>query len=527
MPDVFHTQKHDTENHHCTLPGEPWNLLAKFIETGIFVELRRKLKRWLMISKSHPYTRVYAPSISRLKSEVQRHLIDHYGIIHPLSIFSLYFNFLVCFSFIVQYITAPISYAVHKDLKHLSYFLLPINILIFFFIIVNFFTGVYSVNDNVVIMKPKQIAKSYAKSYLILDILGYGPLVLRMLKVRGMISKKTVHHLAPIMVLLRYFRYIWCLKVLSIARLYFGFSNFKFYFLKLTLNLVVINVLAIYMLYTCLPHSSSNFSVGSFLKHADATMQVIMMVNHGWYIEKAGRTFGPLLSVLFIIGGFCFHLVVLVEVMSIWFRYSSAENRQARVFDSVMAYVSYRGIPTVIKKKVDIYLKFKYKGTFYKESAVIKSTSNFLREEILLASTKNILEKVDLFRNIPFDLKLKLRTSMTTEIFLTDDVIFRAKSIGTTMYFIISGSVLVTSPFNEEICYLKDGCHFGVSALLLKMSRAVNIIAATPCEVCKLERNKFLEVLKGKPRLISDMEIELSTKILEASHRTLKSDFVY
>lgn len=43
------TLKQDTEHHRCTLPGEPWDIVPKFIEGGILVDLRRKLKRYFLI----------------------------------------------------------------------------------------------------------------------------------------------------------------------------------------------------------------------------------------------------------------------------------------------------------------------------------------------------------------------------------------------------------------------------------------------------------------------------------------------
>lgn len=47
MDDIrFETTKQDSKFHRCNLPGEPWDICNKFIEGGILVNFRRKLKRY-------------------------------------------------------------------------------------------------------------------------------------------------------------------------------------------------------------------------------------------------------------------------------------------------------------------------------------------------------------------------------------------------------------------------------------------------------------------------------------------------
>lgn len=136
MDERFVTTKQDTKYHRCGLLGEPWDICNKFIEGGILVNFRRKLKRWesflfnshsedcfmvnckmqtiffrfTMISIDHPLTKMYAPSMRRLKREEKVHLVQHYDMIHPLSMFSMYFNVISALILMFYFMAIPIIY---------------------------------------------------------------------------------------------------------------------------------------------------------------------------------------------------------------------------------------------------------------------------------------------------------------------------------------------------------------------------------------------------------------------------------
>ncbi|XP_050302727.1 uncharacterized protein LOC126740652 isoform X2 [Anthonomus grandis grandis] len=394
-------QKQDTETHRCTLPGESWNVVSKFIDSGLFVNFRRALKRYTMISKHHPYTRIYAPSLNRLKQEEKLHLIEHYGLIHPLSMFSLYFDIYLCIFLIFHFLTSPAIYALTTN-DDQNYIMLPVNVTYAVTMIIMFRTGVYNEKDNTVSLKPRDIAISYIKSYFFLDLSSFLPQILRLIPLWKRIPDQILLIISPFLITSRYIRYFWCLKTFNLIRLYFGFSSFVFKAFRLTITIIMMIVLGVYILYALV------------------------------------------------------------------------------------------------------------------ESVLTKATAGFLRREILLASTKNYLENVSIFRNIPNHLLRKLRVNLSTEIFLPGDVIIKAGSRGKSMYLIIVGTVSVTSEKDVEICQLTDGSYFGAAALTLNIARIVNVIAVTPCELFKLERSKFRSILKNHPQIYSEIENNIAENVLLA-----------
>lgn len=70
--------------HKCKLPQEE-DILVKYIDSGYFVDFRRKFRGWLMVSESNPRSKMYLKSSFAIRKEKEVHLQDHYYMIHPFS----------------------------------------------------------------------------------------------------------------------------------------------------------------------------------------------------------------------------------------------------------------------------------------------------------------------------------------------------------------------------------------------------------------------------------------------------------
>ncbi|KAL1501721.1 hypothetical protein ABEB36_006999 [Hypothenemus hampei] len=486
----FHliTLKQDTEHHRCGLPGEPWDILPKFVESGLFVELRRKLKRFVMINKKHPLTRAYASSLNRLKEEEKSHLVEHYYMIHPFSFFSLYFNMIASILLVIYFICVPVVNALVEDMFTAVLIMLPINIVYVALILVSFSTGYYDTSQNVVIMNRGFVHER--------DV---NLIVLKLLK--------------SCFVIVRYVRYIWCLEVLRTLQLYYGLSSFACKIIKMLLDIIVCLVLCIFILYTCLS-TETEIEIEKFLRHSENTVKMLMMVCHGRRSHNL-TSLEMLLPTLFILVGFIFHLAVLVQTSDIWFKYFSAQNKQSTVYESINAYMRYKALPVKLRERIYLYLEFKYQRHFFKESVIRKATSSSLRKEILIAATNTSFQNVDLFCELPKKVLNKIRAHLISEILLPGDALIRAGTIGRCMFLLIAGTVLVTTAENKPLCFLKDGAHFGEIALVVRLERVINVTAVSPCEIFKLDRQHFTVIMSKYPELLKNIQNKAFAKLTQ------------
>lgn len=89
-------------------------------------------------------------------------------------------------------------------------------------------------------------------------------------------------------------------------------------------------------------------------------------------------------------------------------------------------------------------------------------------------SCKNLVENVNFFKNLPMTLLIRIVSCLKSEIFLDNDVIIKANTVGDCMYFISTGTVAVYTKSGREvytqkiiknlpIAIIKTNSHLGMS----------------------------------------------------------------
>lgn len=75
--------------HECTLrTGKTIDIFKELIDSGIFIEIRRKWHSFCVIDDSHPEATIYYKSVSAIKQEIKRQMILYRYKIHPFSMFA-------------------------------------------------------------------------------------------------------------------------------------------------------------------------------------------------------------------------------------------------------------------------------------------------------------------------------------------------------------------------------------------------------------------------------------------------------
>lgn len=74
--------KHEDD---CIFSHSADNMLEKFIDVGICISFRRKLRKLTLATKNHPLSKIYLRSSNVLRIEQYRNILHYSGIIHPFS----------------------------------------------------------------------------------------------------------------------------------------------------------------------------------------------------------------------------------------------------------------------------------------------------------------------------------------------------------------------------------------------------------------------------------------------------------
>jgi anion transporter len=124
-----------------------------------------------------------------------------------------------------------------------------------------------------------------------------------------------------------------------------------------------------------------------------------------------------------------------------------------------------------------------------------------------------LLRQVDLFAGLDRVVLAKLAAHLQPQSFKAGDVIFRQSEPGDAFYLVASGSVGVFTADKGQVRVLQAGEPFGEMALLTNSPRTATITATADCEVLRLERASFLDLVRQQPSVALAIAATLSRRL--------------
>jgi CRP-like cAMP-binding protein len=121
----------------------------------------------------------------------------------------------------------------------------------------------------------------------------------------------------------------------------------------------------------------------------------------------------------------------------------------------------------------------------------------------LLRGKSEALRSIPLFASISADDLAELSEKLQEKQYRKGQAIFEKDEAGSTLYIIKSGNIRISVPGKEgqslTLAHLGPGDFFGEMSLLDEKPRSASATAVEPTETFVLERNDFLEFLRGYP----------------------------
>ena len=178
-----------------------------------------------------------------------------------------------------------------------------------------------------------------------------------------------------------------------------------------------------------------------------------------------------------------------------------AKAQYREKMEKINTFMKYRNIPFDMRDKINNYYTYLWDSRRgYDESSVLKDLPMPLKTDISLFLNKEIIEKVPIFKGASMAFIKEIILNLEPVVFTPGDYIVRKGDIGTDMFFISKGNVDVVSE-DESIVYatLSEGHFFGEIALLLSSPRTASIKTQTYCDLYRLDKETFDDVLHKYP----------------------------
>nr|XP_012139389.1 PREDICTED: uncharacterized protein LOC100882620 [Megachile rotundata] len=504
--------------HVCELPKTSDSNLPKLPPNAKFYShWRRNFQKLFLVSVKHPLTRNFLRSYAAIAFEKRKHgRSSFWWVIHPCSDLRYYWDLLMTFVFMYTFISIPYIVAFHRVAKSADTEswnpVYPAYVICIVDIFLNFLTGFSSPDGHEIFLDPFLITRNYMKGYFFIDFVSSIPYTwfheYRLLPPGS--NPNSILLIPELLPLLKIFR-------IYTLRFYIGQIIASFtvsHAQEKTIWLVLLTMFSFHWC-SCISHmfpfliayiyeetiedSGMYFYTTGLYKKSDSDIYLIYF--HIGISNFFGSSFVEFDSLgspdivircILLLFGKAYTIYLMVIVLQLVESAVEPELKYQRIMHQVKEYIHEKKLPDNLKRKLIDYYVFRFQGSFFKEHAISSTLSNHLNQEIIIHSSRGLLDTATILHYLPRNVIGSLMGILTPVIYLNEDVIYKCETEGDCMYFVVSGTVALLTFDGQEVCHEKDGGYFGEAALIFPdRKRLVSVIAL---EICELIQNDMVEL---------------------------------
>jgi voltage-gated potassium channel len=237
--------------------------------------------------------------------------------------------------------------------------------------------------------------------------------------------------------------------------------------------------------------------------YVDAVYWTVTTVTSVGYGDVTPETFA---QKLFAIGTMILGLAFLGYLVGvIASALSKRDPATARFLDHVEQLgqaTRYWNLPRDIEQSIYDYHYYVWKTRFgYDEGDFLKALPKGLKGEVSLHLKREVIERVDLFREADPEFLRDAALRLHPEVLTPGQRVVETGEHGEEMYFVVRGELDVLGPDGQRLARLAGGDFFGEIALFTGELRTASVQALTYCDVYVLSKASFRYLSQRYPEV--------------------------
>ncbi|XP_018567050.1 potassium/sodium hyperpolarization-activated cyclic nucleotide-gated channel 3-like [Anoplophora glabripennis] len=524
--------------HKCSLPVKDDSGLPKLAPNAHWAKkLGRVLRMLIVVNPNHTKCKKLFRNKAEARKERKRHISGpHYFVIHPLStldaILDATFVILWLYFLIVEPLINFLGVEIIDSIVDVHRKVMtPIQLVL---ISLFFNRGYIDEKNNRIVLESKKIIRRYLFTYFIFDYLStYFALEI---PAGWIIQREEIKRIAEMTAyFIRVFAYSVRIPTV-IEYMNYSLGNLKFNktlaslichtvktYLILHIFSFMIFVLPIlyYIIRQSFPRRSWIIKTAVYAMEPTqkyfAAFRLVFCLFFGIsyvYIEVLNE---QIYAVIISFTGRLYTLYLLADILSMLGITGVSESKYQRSMSSIQHYMANQHLPDNIKQRVLRYCKFKFEGQYFEENQIRSTLSDNLRAELFLFSARKIIQKVELFKQLPHSAIASIMEVMKSETFSPNDIIVTIGSEISEVYFVSSGTVAVTNSAGYELCHLDDGDEFGTSCLFFQKQKYA-VVAIETTEVFVINKNELMEFVHPYPDVLNGFYRSAKERLAKLKH---------
>ncbi|XP_072377293.1 potassium/sodium hyperpolarization-activated cyclic nucleotide-gated channel 2-like [Diabrotica undecimpunctata] len=507
----------------------------KFESLGYRSSFRKRWLKLLVISETNPLACLYFKSEKSMRKEQLRQISSGYTyIIHPLSKFRQWYEVYLLLFYVMMLIVKPLDTCIKRfkiTARHRTVSV-ALDFLSFVDIVTNFFTGYIVTKTKTIELDPWKIAKNYVFGpFFVSDVLG---------SMKFLIFLGMEHPPLIFIGIQNIFCFSRAIRVWTLMKLILRVSALTNIKSKTTLFTICCISLFLFILhfFTCLviglkiiirynfqaPDPENTSDINVYEEYIDymfrSSAYLLGITLPQVYFEEHFKkpedfvtaVFGYLVGKILIISTW---IIIALSILA----NRSTQIKYQKIMNELEEYMIQKQLPINLRKKITTYYHFKYQGSYFKEDLITYLLSDNLKKDINMGICRYLISNVSIFKELSKDQVSDIVQVLISEIFLPNDAIIQAGTIGEAMYFLASGTVAVYTHSGKEICHLQDGAYFGEISLVVKgQKRSASISAVEICHIYRLKKSDFQKTLMKYRQIYQSIINTAEMRLKETSH---------
>jgi len=468
------------------------------------------------------------------------------NLIHPYSTFRFLWDLMMILLILIIVYTFPIflafpAFDFYSPFGHESscghrYTAMTVNIItdIIFAtdILLNFRTGIVENEaENTIIMDAKRIRKAYLKGWFTIDLISTVPVSIIWEAIGGASSSDLA-----VMKVAKLFQLLRLIRLTKVFRTKHQWKEIELF--QNDTAIIAVKLLGVVAIILTFCHLSAccQFLVPLLydippdtwiafrnLEYKEFYIQYLwsmfraisQMICIGYGLFPPVSRLDKIVTISMMIIGAILFAACIGILTSIVQSHNASKRLYKEKIASVKQYMSFRKLPVELRKRITDYYENRYQGKMFNEDQIKAELNPSLRQQLLNASCRELIDAVPMFLEFDEDFIDKLLTKLKFEVYLFGDEIIRQGTLGRKMFFISRGTVRILSFKNlNNSQVLSDGEYFGEIALLHPTKRrTASIFAESYCYMYSLDVDDMNQVLEMFPHIRRQFMAEAQNRL--------------